>query len=66
MWLLQSECLVAKARALRDGTTSLVLLAQMPVQEGATRRQSASWGGSPVSLETQFTLGLWEEWEGYV
>lgn len=61
-----SACPVAKARALRDGATSLVLLAQMPVQERPTWRQSASWGDSPVSLQTESTLGLWEEQEGYV
>lgn len=54
---------VAKARAVRGGVTPRVLLAQMPVQKRLTWRQSASWGGSPASLQT---LGLGEEQEGYV
>lgn len=56
-----NACVVAKAQAVRDGATSYVLLAEMPVQEGPTWRQSASWGDLPVSLQTEFALGLWEE-----
>ena len=59
-------CLVAKARAVRDGAASLVLLARMPVRKRPTWRQSASWGDLHVSLLTEFTLGLWDEQEGYV
>lgn len=61
-----SACLVAKDRALRDGATSLGRLARMLARERPTWRQPASWEDLPVSLQTEFTLGLWEEQEGYV
>lgn len=43
-----NACLVAKARAVRDGATSLVLLAQMPVQDQP--------GGSPPAGNTRLLL----------
>lgn len=43
-----NACLVAKARAVRDGATSLVLLAQMPVQDQP--------GGSLPAGETRLLL----------
>lgn len=62
MWL-QQMC----AWWLRpDGATSLVLFEQMPLREGLTWRQRASWGNSPGSLQIQLTPGLWEEQEGCV